>query len=294
MAFDFDLDAAVDYNQRHMAPPDERRIAQAIAAWQKEHGLAVDGKLGPRTRESFDAVAATPATPSSPPVDYGRVAEEALSTKRQVAVRLARDATHERIYYDLGAGGSAKRPAWPPWDENMRCDCSAFVGGVIGEPRNDGDWNTAKMVADATRFDRQARTVTGKGPERRFTLLGYVKIPTLLDTITKEAHALLAATILDLLTKLQPGDVIVKDGTYDRATGRRTAPGHTGVVVAVHLDRFDPAHPELWFECVEVVHCSGENSRTAGEPGHAIGVSDAHPWKREAMLLVFKPFAEAA
>lgn len=289
MALDFDVSDAVDYNNRRGEGPDERRIAQAIAAWQADHGLDIDGKLGPRTRASLDA--ASSATPAAASTVIDEIIAKEPGPAREAIVRRCHEGAEARIYYDLGAGGSPKRPAWPPWDEHMKCDCSAFADGALGFCRGAGGWNTGRTVADAVRFDRQARKILGPGPQTRYALLGYIRIPDLTEPMSAEVHAALVITIRECLKAIQPGDVIVHDGKYDPKTGVRKVPGHIGIAVAVHLDRFDPAHPERWYECVDVAHCSPHNSEAAGEAGHAIAVTNAAPWKHEAMFLLYKPLA---
>lgn len=259
-------------------------LAELVACWQDTHGLVVDGKWGTQTTASIRSSLAAPL-PEPTPV----VADHPLGISNSCALAAA-----ETVYYLLGAGGSSHGDAWPswPWNSQHQCDCSAFVMWAVAlHARNDGDWNTAKIVADVAQFNRHTRRVTGRGPETMFVGRAYLTVGTGGNgkpAVFANGTELDPASVVRLISSVRVGDVIVHDGQYDETTGVRTVPGHTGVVTGVHPERFDPAHPELWFRCFDVTHCSAENSRAAGESGHAVAQTDAHPWKSEAMFVTLK------
>lgn len=239
----FNLAAAVSYNDRmvdYRTPETAGMIAKLVAAYQAEHGLIVDGKLGPATRAALDQISQGPSVVVAPPTaassDLVRAALERME-------RWALDI----CYYDLGAGGSAKAPAWPgaPWNEQRQVDCSAAVCGALGFARNDGDWNTTKILRDALRRDGSA------GPETRF--------------LARRRPA-----------DVRPGDVLVKDGIFDPKTGKRLRPGHISLVMSVPPG-FDWNDPN-WWKGIVIGHSSPANSAPPPKgrgTGHAIGLTNA-------------------
>lgn len=251
----FDLAAAVAYNDRNVdyrLPESAGIIAKLVAAYQAEHGLVVDGKLGPATRALLARPQAEPSVIVEPALhqpavtsDIERAGRRRIVTDRMTAASL------ETCYYSLSAGGNAKAKDWPywPWNESRQADCSAVACWALGFARNNGDWNTTKILRDAIRRDGR------NGPQTRFA---------------PRRHP----------SEVRPGDILVKDGIFDPKTGKRIQPGHIGIAMKIPAG-FDWNDPDWWMSAM-IGHCSPSNSAPPPKGrgvGHAIAITDARAWR---------------
>lgn len=251
------LVSAVDYNRRHgkvLANPaiGEESLALMIAALQQRHGVVVDGKWG---EDTDDAIADELAALRPP-----------AYTRKDAVERMDRILADDvKTYYKLSAGGSTANPDWPtwPWNSKHQLDCSALVGWLNDYARNDGDWNTDKIVSDAVRYDRINHVLKGPGPQTRFEVVAVVDNET-------------GVMLVGPGKTVQPGDTLVYGGIFDPKTGERVKPGHTGGVYKL-APGFTPTSP-TWWRDMQVVHSSPSNSQTHGT-GHAVAATDAKIWQ---------------
>jgi len=226
------------------SPADPGQLALLVAAWQAAHGLIEDGKYGPQTAKSVTAGQPAPAPP--PPATH-------VFTGDEVADRMMAAAAHV-VFYDLGSGGSIHSPNWPtwPWDGESQCDCSAAARWAEGKPRNQGNWNTDKILRDAvivTESNRDGVALSIKrGAQTQYRL---VEIGELIHR----------------------GDVFVFGGKFEN--GVRKSPGHVGIGCTIPKDMRVLNHDNVGVGHVTglvIGHCSPGNSRRLGA-GHAIALT---------------------
>lgn len=256
----FDLPAAVSYNDRNVdyrLPETAGVIAKLVAAYQEANGLIVDGKLGPATRAQLAAYPPEPSVVVEPAMHTPTSTSDIeRSGRRRIGMDRITAASVATCYYDLSSGGSARAKDWPtwPWNERHQADCSAVACWALGFARNDGDWNTTKILRDALRRD-------GKdGPRTRFAV---------------RRHP----------SEVRPGDVLVKDGIFDPKTGKRLRPGHIGIAMKIPVG-FDWNDPE-WWRYSMIGHCSPSNSAPPPKGrgvGNAIAITDARAWRNATDL----------
>lgn len=198
---------------------------------------------------------------------YGRLSLTAEQAATRAAGKVREVKAGLNAYYKLGTGG--RNPNAGPLNTLGQADCSGFVAWACGYDRFQGyhgsqeRWvNTDAILYAAypSAVDDGFETEAGMdvGPDGK--MIGMFRRIGKHDAI-------------------KPGDILVYGSVM---LGGERRPGHTGIIVSVHSDFVRGG--DMWWNHLDVAHCSPSNSRKFGV-GHAIFTTNAAIWRKKGYIV---------